>query len=121
MLSQLDGLLTSGDISRDTWQAGDDFRRHYEHAFSGLTGSGGLTGIRADHADRFLINHLDAVTWVRQVSRTLGEPWISLVERCVVQDASWRATGRAFGISDKTARERTVDALGRLAKVSPLR
>ena len=124
VISQLDALLAAQAIARSVWQAGDDFRRDYERAFGkGLGGSGsaGSGGGHMRHADGFAIGRLNAVRRVRHATRALGEPWITLVERCVVQDASWQATGRALGCSDKTARDRTVEALKRLAKVSLLR
>ncbi len=113
--TRLDRLLVAGEITREAWQAGDAFRTTWERA-NGI-GMVRELELRARVAieDRLSIGRLDAAAWLRRVSEALGRNATWLIERCVVQDASWRETAKRLRISDKTAQSWTATVLQSLA------
>jgi hypothetical protein len=116
--SRLDQLLLTRAISPLEWRAGARYRLTFDTAFAGvLPGSRLVRTGSARVADASMTARLDALAWLRSHRMRLGTATRDLVEACVVEDLSWAELGRRLGVDPKTARNRTVSALGKLARI----
>jgi hypothetical protein len=115
--TRLDGLLRDELITPGAWQAAVDFRATWERGFGiGLGASGELLGSRTSNAARCSDGKLDALAWLRDISRRIGVRRLWLIERCVLHDYPWLRTAEMLRVSDKTARSWTAVALLDLRK-----
>lgn len=120
VLTRLDGLLADGAITTAEWHAAADFRDMAEFALGGAASHSVLTGARTARsvasltADR-LVARLDARSWLDEVARVIGTVPCALIKAFVVDDMSWAAIGRCFGVDPKTARAWVITSIKALA------
>ena len=120
VLTRLDGLLADGAITTAEWHAAADFRDIAEVALGGAASQSVLTRARTARYDASpttdrLIARLDASSWLSAVARAIGGVATSLIKACVVDDLSWAAIGRRFGVDPKTARAWVITSIKVLA------
>lgn len=119
--TRLDRLLNDGAIGYAEWHAGRHFRSLIDTCVIGVwpgqtlgkdggSGSGSL-------GSKLMDIRLDAIRRVEWVRETLGDRPTSLIASCTVDNRSWAATGRQFGMAPQTAKLWTVRALKGLAMV----
>jgi hypothetical protein len=120
VLTRLDGLLADGAITTAEWHAAADFRDMAEFALGGAASHSVLTGARTARSaaspttDR-LVARLDARSWLDEVTRAIGIVACALIQACVVDELSWAAIGRRFGVDPKTARAWVITSIKALA------
>jgi len=114
--TRLDGLLASGRIAGDEWQAAVEYRDAYARIWAGRGGD--LAGVRtsggADLHDR-QIALVGTQALLDAVERHIGPCATGFCVACIVLDLSWSEIGRRCGRSYHTAEAWTADAIRALA------
>jgi hypothetical protein len=114
--TRLDGLLEAGRIDREQWDAAAEWRRWAEVISPMKAQSWDL---RIDTPlmpnDAGMLFRVNAASKLRACIAAIGELRIRLLECCVLRDRSWAEVGQAMRVSDKTAKDYVVEALGALA------
>ncbi len=114
--TRLDGLLESGAITREAWDAARQWRRWAETTAPVWSQA---WNVRVDRSlttnDSAMLHRVTAATKLRACAETLGELRIRLLELHVVRDASWREIAARAGVSDKTGKGMVIEALEALA------
>jgi hypothetical protein len=123
--ARLDSLLLAGTIPPQTWRAAVEYRATIECALGTLLGSnlGRIdTGRpprrsgRSPQGDRSEAQ-LAAVRRLAGVRDSLGPVAEALLLVCVVEDLSWFAIGRRFGVDPKTGKAWVLASLRALAAI----
>ena len=91
-----------------------------EFALGGAASHSMLTSARAARYDASpttdrLVARLDARSWLDEVARAIGVVACALIQAFVVDDMSWAAIGRRFGVDPKTARAWVITSIKALA------
>ena len=120
VLTRLDGLLAAGAITAAEWHAAADFRDMAELALGGAASRSVLSSARATRYDASpttdrLVARLDARSWLDEVTSAIGIVACALIQACVVDELSWAAIGRRFGVDPKTARAWVITSIKALA------
>ena len=116
--TRLDQLLIDGAILWPVWRAGMSFRVLAEIVLAAQHGTN-----RLDYSDRpaafdaSIARRIDAIKRLGELRRALGGFALDLLEAHAVDDLSWAALGRRYGVHGKTARTWTIVALQALAGV----
>lgn len=114
---RLDSLLEAGRIDREAWDAAHEWRRWAETIHPSPAQR---WDIRVDHsltiaADAGMLHRLQAAARLREAAAAIGPLRAKILEAVMVHDRSWSELGRLLQVSDKTARERAVEAVTALA------
>jgi hypothetical protein len=114
--SRLDGLLEAERIDREQWDAALTWRRWAEMITPSRVQA---WDVRVDAQlmpnDAGMLYRVQTTKKLRDVADALGAIRIKLLEWVVVRDLPWTEIGRFMRVSDKTARDRAVEALTALA------
>jgi hypothetical protein len=116
LISRLNGVLESGRIDRGQWDAACLWRRWYD----AITPSRVQPWeIRVDTPtvpnDTGALLRVQAAGKLRAAAAELGPLRIKLLEWAVGKDFAWAEIARFMRVSDKTARDHTVEAIAALA------
>ena len=117
----LDRLLADRAITAREYRAGVEFRDlagRAQRAGLGVPlwlrrGGHPVPDGNIDQLER----QLDATTKLHQIALHLGAVMYALLDAAVVQNLSWAAIGRGFGIDPKTARAWSITAIRALAQI----
>jgi hypothetical protein len=114
--TRLDGLLESGRIDREQFEAAQAWRRWAETVTPFRAQS---WDVRVDASlmanDAGMLFRVKAASSLRAAADALGELRIRLLEACVLRDRSWREIGDRLRVDAKTAIRYTVEAITALA------
>jgi hypothetical protein len=114
--TRLDGLLESGRIDRETWDAACAWRRWIETVAPSRVQP---WEIRVDTPavpnETGTLVRVQTSGKLRAAAEALGPVRVKLLEWVIAKDFAWREVGRFMRVSDKTARDRAVEALIALA------
>jgi hypothetical protein len=114
--TRLDGLLEAGRIDREQWDAACTWRRWAETVTPSRVQP---WEIRVDTPavpnETGVLLRVQTSGKLRAAAEALGPLRIKLLEWVVARDFAWREIGRFMRVSDKTARDRAVEALTALA------
>ena len=110
--TRLWSLFDSGKIDRDGLDAALTWRRWAEVITPIRVQSWEVrVDMRAGPGDGGMAHRVDAAGRLREAAAALGRLRIAILEACVLKDHSWLALARLLRVSDKTARDRTVEAI----------
>lgn len=114
--SRLDGLLECGRIDREQWDAAIVWRRWNEvSSRSRAQHYEARVDVSAGPNDGGMGRRIDAASRLRAADAALGVRRVRLLEAVLVRDVAWAELGRMLRVSDKTARDRAVEAIEALA------
>jgi hypothetical protein len=109
-----DGIITPAELRaahafRATWEIAHREDTH-PMQWGGVTLDRHCRGRRPEPGDR----KLDALRWLRTISRQLGALFV-LLELAVIEELSWCALGRRLDVDSRTARTWSCAAIAGLA------
>ena len=113
--TRLYSLFEAGRIDRDALDAALTWRRWAEVTAPTKVQS---WQIRLDTpsgpGDGGMAHRIDAAGRLRESAAALRPLRVAILEACALRDVSWLALARLLRVSDKTARDRTVEAIAAL-------
>jgi hypothetical protein len=114
--TRLDGLLESGRIDREQWDAACAWRKWVETVTPSRVQP---WEIRVDTPgvpnETGVLLRVQTAGKLRAAAEALGPLRIKLLDWIVAKDCAWAEIGRFMRVSDKTARDRAIEALTALA------
>lgn len=115
--SRLDSLLEAGRIDREAWDAAHAWRGWAETTAPYRAQLWDVrVQVSATPNDAGMLARVSAATKLRKATEALGELRTRVLAAVVVRDLPWTELGRLLRLSDKTAKDWTVEALEALAE-----
>jgi hypothetical protein len=114
--TRLDSLLEAGRIDREAWDCAHEWRRWAETVTPFRAQPWDVrVDISAVPTDAGMLLRVHAATKLREAAVAIGALRAKILEAVVLHDCSWRQLAQQLRVSDKTAMQRTAEAVVALA------